>query len=83
MNPETYPGATCGVCHKAPARLEHIVWDCLAYPDESNTRRMPLAFEEAVRTEGQSLHLQAVQRVIMALARQGDPGDPVKGNGGT
>lgn len=43
---------------------------------------MPPAFEEAVRTEDQNLQLQAVQRVIVALARQEDPRYPVTGSGG-
>lgn len=81
MHLGTHPDTTCSVSRKAPAKLKHLVWDCLPYLDESKTKRLPPAFEEAVRTEDQDLQLQAVQQVIVVLARQGDAGDPVNGSG--
>lgn len=83
MFPETHPDDTCRVCRKATATLEHIVWDCLNFPEESTTGRLPPAFEEAKRSDDQDLQIQAVQRVLVALTRQVPerPDDGKRGSG--
>lgn len=78
--PEAHPDGTCRVCRNAPATLEHIVWDCLNFPEDSTSGRLPPAFEEAKRSGNQDLQLEAVQRVIVALARQ-ETSQPGNGRG--
>lgn len=76
MYPEAHPDDKCRVCRKEVATLEHIVWDCINFPTESVSGKLPPAMEEATRQGNQDLQIEAVQRVIVALARQesGGPG---------
>lgn len=81
--PQDAPRRHVQVCHKATATLQHIVWDCLNFPDESTTGSLLPAFEEAKRSEDRDLQLQAVQRVIAVLTRQEPerPDDRKRGSG--